>query len=67
LAERDDANLKGRIVELRRIRDSARADAERADVSDSRSVEITPDVPSRFADEARRRIRTAEGKAQALC
>lgn len=61
LAELNDANLKGRIAELRRIRDAARADAERAEAREGRSAEITPDVLSRFADEARRKIRAQDG------
>jgi len=56
LAALDDANLKGRIAELRRIRDAARADAERAEASD-----ITPDILSRFAEAARKRIKTDDG------
>jgi len=59
LAGLDDANLKGRIAELRRIRDAACADAERAEASGRRAAEITPDVLSRFAEAARKRIKTA--------
>ena len=58
LADLDDANLKGRIAELRRIRDAARADAERAETNDSGRPEITPDILARFAEAARRRIKT---------
>jgi site-specific DNA recombinase len=61
LAALDDANLKGRIAELRRIRDAARADAERAEAGDRRAPEITPDILSRFAEAARRRIKTDDG------
>jgi hypothetical protein len=61
LAELDDANLKGRIVELRRIRDAAHADAEKAEASDGRAAEITPDMLSRFAEAARKRIKTDDG------
>ena len=57
LAHLDDANLKGRITELRRIRDAARGDAERAEASDRRATEITPDILSRFAEAARKRIK----------
>lgn len=53
------ANLKGRIAELRRIRDAASADAERAEASDRRAAEITPDILSRFAEAARKRIKTS--------
>jgi hypothetical protein len=42
LAELDDPNLKGRITELKRIRDAARADVERAEARDSKGAEITP-------------------------
>lgn len=48
----DDANLKGRIAELRRIRDAARA---------TRGRPRSPDLLSRFADEARRRIKAQDG------
>jgi site-specific DNA recombinase len=61
LAALDDANLKGRIAELRRIRDAARADTERAEAGDRRAPEITPDILSRFAEAARRRIKTDDG------
>ncbi len=61
LAELDDANLKGRIAELRRIRDAARADAERVEAGDRGRIEITSDILSRFAEAARRRIKTDEG------
>jgi hypothetical protein len=49
LAELNDPNLKGRIVELKRIRDGARADVERAEARDSRGAEITPETLLRFA------------------
>jgi hypothetical protein len=39
-----DANLKGRIAELRRIRDAVRADAERAEANDSGRAEITSNI-----------------------
>ena len=62
LAELDDANLKGRIAELRRIRDAARADAERAEAGErGRAEMITSDILSRFAEAARRRIKTDDG------
>jgi len=52
----DDANLKGRIAELRRIRDAARA---------TRGRPRSPDLLSRFADEARRRIKAQDDSFQA--
>jgi hypothetical protein len=65
LAELDGANLKGRIAELRRIRDAARADAERAEAGDRGRAEITSDILSRFAEAARRRIKRDDGQFQA--
>lgn len=47
----DDANLKGRIAELGRIRDAARGTRGRP----------RSDLLSRFADEARRRIKAQDG------
>lgn len=62
LAEPGDSNLKGRIAELKRIRDSARADAERAEGhKEDRAAQITPEVLRRFGIEARKKIRTREG------
>ncbi len=61
LAELGDANLKGRIAELRRIPDATRADAERAEAGDRGRIEITSDILSKFAEVARRRIKTDEG------
>ncbi|CAH2397071.1 hypothetical protein [Mesorhizobium escarrei] len=48
LAELDDPNLKGRIAELKRIRDAARADVERAEARDSNGAEITPEALVQF-------------------
>jgi site-specific DNA recombinase len=45
LAELDDPNLKGRIAELKRIRDAARSDVERAEARDTNGAEITPESP----------------------
>jgi len=45
LADLDDSNLKGRIAELKRIRDSARADVER-DHHHGFDQRIRPDGPS---------------------
>ena len=61
LAKLDDANLKGCIVELRRIQDAARADAQRAEANDSGRTEVTPDILLRFAEAARRRIKVDDG------
>ena len=62
LADTGDENLKGRLKELRTIRDAARSDADRAEArAGDRSSEITEDAIRRFAGEAKRRMRTAEG------
>jgi site-specific DNA recombinase len=61
LAELNDPNLKGRIVELKRIRDAARADVERAEARDSRGAEITPETLVRFARLAREGLRHDDG------
>ncbi|UVC12881.1 recombinase family protein [Mesorhizobium onobrychidis] len=62
LAELHDSNLKGRITELKRIRDAARLDAERAEGrKDARETKVTPEVLRRFGIEARKKIRTPEG------
>jgi site-specific DNA recombinase len=62
LAEMDDSNLKGRIVELKRIRDAARADADRAESrSEGGDNRVTPELLSRFGVEARKKIRDREG------
>jgi len=57
-----DENLKGRIAELKRVRDSAKADVERAaGRGESRSETVTAELVSRFALEARRRLRDERG------
>ena len=62
IADRTDENLKGRMAELKAIRDSARGDVERAEAKDgNRPIEITPDMVRRFAAEAKRKLRTSEG------
>jgi site-specific DNA recombinase len=62
LAELDDSNLKGRITELKRIRDAARADADRAEGQGNEpDAQISPEALSRFAGEARRKIRAKDG------
>lgn len=58
LAEMDDANLKGRIVELKRTRDAARADADRAeDRGEGDDNRVTLELLRRFGVEARKKIR----------
>jgi site-specific DNA recombinase len=42
-------NLKGRISELERIRDAARADVERAEARDAKAAAITPEALARFS------------------
>ena len=67
LAELDDSNLKGRIAELKRMRDSARADADRAeDRGEGKTNQITPELLEAFASEARRQIRTKDGSFRRL-
>lgn len=61
LAELDDPNLKGRITELKRIRDSARADAERAASRDANAARITMEAIKEFAKVARERMRRDDG------
>ena len=61
LAELDDTNLKGRISELKRIRDAARADAERAEARDAKEAEITPEALARFSRLAQEGLRRQDG------
>ncbi len=62
VADLQDENLKGRLAELKMIRDAARADVERAEGKGSdRPIEITPDIIRRFAGAARRQLRTEAG------
>lgn len=62
LAELDDSNLKGRIAELKRIRDSARADADRAESrEDGEANRLTPELLHRFGVEARKKLRGEDG------
>ncbi|MEP7455701.1 recombinase family protein [Phyllobacterium sp. SB3] len=61
LAELDDSNLKGRISELKRIRDSARADAERAENRDANAARLTMESIREFAKVARQRLRREDG------
>ena len=62
MAELDASNLKGRIAELKRIRDAAGADADRAESRTGEgTAQITPEALARFASEARPRIRAKDG------
>lgn len=62
LADLDDPNLKGRIEELKRIRDAARADADRAEGrADDKGNRLTPEFLRRFGIEARKKIRARDG------
>ncbi|MBV9529086.1 recombinase family protein [Sphingomonas sp.] len=62
VADLADVNLKGRMVELRAIRDATRADADRAEASQGVGRDVlTPEIVSRFAEEARRRLRAPSG------
>ena len=61
LIELGDPNLRGRITELKRIRDAARADVERAEARDSNGAEITPEAIAQFTSLARQGLRRDEG------
>ena len=62
LADLDDPNLKGRIVELKRMRDAARADADRAESrTNDKGKRLTPELLSLFGIEARKKIRARGG------
>ncbi len=62
VADPKDENLKGRLAELRMIRDSARADVERAEGRVKASeIEITPELLGSFAVETKRRLRREDG------
>jgi predicted phage gp36 major capsid-like protein len=62
LADLDDPALKERIAELKATRDQARLDAERAAAAlETNGQAITVDHLRRFAEAARRRMRTPQG------
>ena len=62
IAHLADPMLKDRIVELKAIRDQARADAERAeDAIERLGPSITPQALKTFARQARKRMRTEGG------
>ncbi|MFW2829830.1 recombinase family protein [Sphingomonas sp. ID0503] len=61
LADLTDSNLKGRIAELKRIRDSAQADVERAEGRRGERIEITPQALRTFAAAAKDRMRGEDG------
>jgi site-specific DNA recombinase len=57
-----DPMLKGRVAELKSIRDQAHADAERAEGALERvGLSITPQSLNTFARQARKRMRTESG------
>ena len=57
-----DENLKARLKELRTVRDATRSDADRAEArAGDRSSDLTEESIRRFAGEAKRRMRTADG------
>jgi site-specific DNA recombinase len=63
IADLSDPMLKGRIAELTTIRDQARADAERAAAAVERlGPAITPECLRELASEARRKLRTEDGR-----
>lgn len=61
MADLTDSNLKGRIAELKRIRDSAQADVERAESRRGGRIEITPEALRTFAAAAKDRMRGEDG------
>ncbi|BCG94168.1 recombinase family protein [Mesorhizobium sp. 131-2-1] len=61
LADLSDSNLKTRISELKRTRDAANADAERAESRKIQAVEITQEAVARFAEGAKRKLRDENG------
>uniref|UniRef100_UPI001BD3B184 recombinase family protein n=1 Tax=Bradyrhizobium sp. dw_78 TaxID=2719793 RepID=UPI001BD3B184 len=61
LADLNDPNLKGRITELKRIRDGAFADIERAEGRDTKAAEITPGALAHFARLAKEALRREDG------
>ncbi|WP_442920194.1 zinc ribbon domain-containing protein [Mesorhizobium sp. WSM4935] len=61
LAELTDLTLKNRIAELTRIRDAAKADAERSETRKSQSVHIVPEAVAKFAESAKQRLRDENG------
>ncbi|SEE64462.1 Recombinase zinc beta ribbon domain-containing protein [Rhizobiales bacterium GAS188] len=62
LADLQDENLKGRLAELRTIRDAARADVDRAEGrGKGHRVEITPGILGGFAAAARQKLRAEDG------
>jgi hypothetical protein len=62
VADLADPMLKGRVAELKAIRDQAHADAERAEGALERvGPSITPQALKTFARQARKRMRTETG------
>lgn len=61
LADLTDSNLKGRIAELKRIRDAAQADVERAEGRSKERIEITSDAVEAFAAAAKDRMFHSDG------
>jgi site-specific DNA recombinase len=62
VADLADPMLKGRVAELKAIRDQAHADAERAEgAMERRGPTITPQSLKTFARQARKRMRTESG------
>ncbi len=62
LADLEDANLKGRLAELKQIRNAARADADRAEARLSGvHVTPTPEKVRALATAARRKLRQPDG------
>ena len=62
LADLEDANLKGRMAELKQIRDTARADADRAAARlAAAAATVTTEKVRTLAAAARRKLRKTDG------
>jgi site-specific DNA recombinase len=62
VADPSDPNLKGRLTDLKRMRDSAKTDVERAEEGGrTKAANLTRQMVSRFGIEARKRLRDESG------
>ena len=61
VADLSDSNLKGRVDELKKMRDAAQADADRAAARTGAPVKIDRNLLREFGAEARRRMRSSDG------
>jgi hypothetical protein len=66
VADPTDPNLKGRLTELKRVRDAASQDVKRAEArTGPKPAVLSPDLVKRFGAEARKRLRDKEGVSDA--